>query len=198
MSMVPVDRTGSGTKLLPEDSVTDPHSEAFSDTFPLHMKSVMKKSGPELAFVLPLVSVEGIIARWLRQFPKVRLNRFQKELPFDCVLRAIRAHPNSLQRAEWLIHESLKTKGRFKFFSIAKLREKLEHVVNHFLLGDEVRNALESRMSITYCHLIVFNQIDRQESRALAKGGKWITMGRLKPYLTTTAQVSTAPDLMDI
>lgn len=200
MSMVPVDRTSGGSSTR-DDSPT-PCSEImaeirqpFTDTFPLHMKSVLKHSGPEVAFVLPLRAIEGILSRWIAQFPKVKVNRFQKELPFDCVVRAIRAYPNSLQKAEWLIHESLKTKGRFKFSSIGKVRERLENVVKQHSLGDDVRNALESEISVTYCHLIVSTQIDRRDSRALAKGGKWITVGRLKPLMAT---VQTSTDTIDI
>jgi len=183
LSIAKLNRSTHSTPSLPdEDSVIEQYR--FTETFPLYHKSILKNSGPEVVIALSLTAIEGIIARWSRQFNTADHAKFIETYPFDCVVRAIRAHPNSLRQARELIAESLKTPRRFKCCSGAVLKEVIATAVRDNGLSEEVHHLLSSEISATYAYLIVFKQINKTDSRALSKGGKWITVGRLQPYRT--------------
>ena len=165
----------------------------FTESFPLHQRSVLKYSGPELVLVLSLTAIEGIIDRWLRQFPNVKRSKYIEASPFDCVVRAIRAHPNSLTDADQLIKDSMCTKGRFNFSSLKALRDRIIQVTEHNQLSRHIEQKLFSEISATYSFLLVFREIDKRDSLALSKGGKWISLGRLRIFETPKQ----LPDIRD-
>jgi hypothetical protein len=166
----------------------------FSASFQLYNQSVLNHSGPALVIALPLLAIERILGEWIAQFSNVKLSKYTNSYPFDCVVRGIRAHPNSASDADHLIQESVKARGRFKFSSLKALRERITQVVAEHQLPPEVENYLLSDVSATYAYLIVFQQIDKRDSRALSKGGKWITIGRLKMF----GRIKRIPDMNEL
>lgn len=192
--MVPVDRTcdltcefqtsasasasASSLPSLIEDA------EPFTETFPLHIDSVLKHSGPKLVLALSAGAVNGLVSRWLRQFPRIDKDKFWKMYPFDCLVRGIKGSPNALDQTEWLIKESIRTAGRYRFCSLSELDRKVDEVCRENSLSSDIRNFLTNKISISYCYLIVFGKIDRKDSKALSLGAKWISLGRLRLFET--------------
>ena len=199
-SLIPVNRTLSlNSDLHSKSSRMDIEAQSFSETFPLHADSVLKHSGPKLVLVLSLAAVNGLVTRWLQQYPKVDSTRFWTEYPFDCLVRGIKGFPNSLEQAEWLIRESMKTKARFRSCSLDELSRKVDDVCSGNSLSSEIRNFLRQNMSITYCYLVVFKQIDKRDSKALSKAGKWISLGRLRIFeMRDVTPPASSPEFIDI
>ena len=188
MSIVPVNRkelfdsvpTASTPSTEASSTPCASPEPRFEESFPLHMRSVLKHSGPEVVMALSLTGIEGLINRWVRANLPPRPQQFLKSFPFDCVVRAIKASPGSVFHAVELIEESLKTKGRYHFNSISVLKKKVLEVAQENELPSEVRETLLSRISCSYAHMIVFKQIRRKDSIPLNTGGKQITLKTMR------------------
>jgi hypothetical protein len=173
------DRTSTSSTL---DSPSNIHR--FSDSFNLHQKTVLKHSGPALVIALSLDGLENVVHKWLRTNKQAHPDQFLNVYPFDCVARAIKASPTSVSHALWLIRESMKTRGRFQFSSINILRDKLLQVCDKNAVPGCVRDAMISKMSITYAHMIVFKQLKKGDSKNLDLGES-ITLNSLRHLLKT-------------
>ena len=58
-----------------------------------------------------------------------------------------------------------------------------------------MRDSLRNRISITYCYMVVFGEINRKDSKALSKSGRWISVGRLKMFETRDKKESKVFDI---
>jgi hypothetical protein len=170
------------TSSTPEALSIPARTPSLLPSFPLYVKSVLKHSGPELAIALSLCSITALVSQWLRKFPSCDDTRYWKTYPLDVVLRGISAHPNSISQAGRFVQEALKGRQAFKYSSIDATKEQIMSVTEKHSLTDEVRDTLLGGISATYAHMVVFKQIDKRDSRALSKAGKWITIGRLKMF----------------
>ena len=190
LSLVPVNRsdlTGDSVSSTPSNSVDVFRAACpvpFQPSFPLYMKSVLKHSGPALILALSVSEIESIITRWQKQFPHTDVTCYLGKFPMDCVLRGIRAFPTSIKQVDWFIRESIKAKGRFKLSSVCVLKKRIIDVYEENHLSDDTREKLLHTISATYAHLIINKLIDKKDSRALSKGGKWISSGRLLMFET--------------
>jgi hypothetical protein len=188
-----LDRTTSTVLIATPDPDAIRFEARFAETFPLFENSVLKHTEPDTVLVLPLRTLEGIINRWTRQFVCIDRSKYIDTYPLDCVARAIRAFPNSSTQAGKFIHEVMRTKRRFKYCSARELGEKISKLVRDHCLSPEVQEVLTSQISATYAYLVVFKLISKQDSRALSKAGKWITLGHLKMF--SQKKVLSKPDV---
>ena len=197
MGFVPVDRSSLVEFSKPggPSSTSLPIFDSSHESFPLNMKSVWAHSGPELVFVLPLCEVERIVNRWLaRHSIGGDKHKFLTVYPFDCVLRALRAAPSSATLAQQLIDESLRTKDRFKFCSLQKLRNQIDAVVAENNLSEHIRSCLISKISLTYAYLIVFSQVSSRDCKILSKGANRISLTAMRKLMNESVKQTCMDD----
>ncbi len=200
LSLVPVNRSDlagdsvSSTPSAPVEAFRVMTPVSFQPNFPLYMKSVLKHTGPPLVLALSVSEIESVIIRWQKQFPRQNATCYLDKFPIDCVLRGIRAFPTSIKQVDWFIRESMKAKGRLKLSSVSVLTNKIIDVYEEHHLSDATRDKLLNTISATYAHLIINRLVDKKDSRALSKGGKWISCGRLLMFETHKREIVTDED----